>query len=143
MLRKLSGGREMKQLKRYGTLFALCLMVCMSGIAAVSCVLPKPLVIEMEGIDLSKMPDGTWQGVCENGIVKAVVEVTVSGHAITGIDLREHREGKGESAEAITAEVLAAQSLDVDVISGATASSQTILKAIEDALRKGMNGANI
>jgi len=45
----------------------------------------------------------------------------------------EHFNGRGEKAEAIIPRVIEAQSLDVDVVSGATGSSKAILKAIEDA----------
>lgn len=42
-------------------------------------------------------------------------------------------------AEAIANDVLDAQSLEVDAISGATLTSDTVLKAIEDALRQGIS----
>ncbi len=41
-------------------------------------------------------------------------------------------------AEIITDKVIDTQSLQVDAISGATYSSKTILKAIENALKKGI-----
>jgi len=40
----------------------------------------------------------------------------------------------GGKAESIVDDVIAKQSLDVDVVTGATYSSSTILKAIEDSL---------
>ena len=63
------------------------------------------------------------------------MKVTVKNHAITDIDLLKHQNGQGKPAEVITERVLAAQSLKVDTVSGATMSSKVILLAIEDALK--------
>jgi uncharacterized protein with FMN-binding domain len=65
------------------------------------------------------------------------VVVTVKDHAISTIQLTEHNNGQGQPAERITDDVLAAQTLDVDVVAGATYSSKVILKAIETALTQG------
>lgn len=58
---------------------------------------------------------------------------------MAGIDLVKHNHGKGASAEIITDKVTEAQSLDVDIVSGATSSSKVILKAIEDALNSAVS----
>jgi hypothetical protein len=58
--------------------------------------------------------------------------------AITAITVLDHSHGPGHGSDAIIDRVIAAQSLDVDVVSGATLSSKVILKAIETALEKGM-----
>jgi len=47
---------------------------------------------------------------------------------------------KGKPAEAIVDSVVAAQSLQVDIVSGATLSSKCILKAIEVALESAPRG---
>lgn len=85
-------------------------------------------------IDITKIPDGTYGGSYEAFPVSVKVSVTVTGGKITDIELTEHVNGRGKPAEAITDRVIGAQSLDVDIISGATHSSKVILKAIEDAL---------
>ena len=51
--------------------------------------------------------------------------------------LLEHQTGLGGKAEAIIDQVIQNQSLEVDAVSGATTSSKTILKAIENALQSG------
>jgi len=84
-------------------------------------------------VDLDAVPDGTYSGFADVIWVSATVEVTVSDHRITEIKL-DHRHDKGEAAEVITDHVIEAQSLQVDIISGATSSSKIILKAIENAL---------
>ncbi len=89
--------------------------------------------IEIGGIDLNTVPDGTYTGSFDTVWVGAVVEVTVKDHIITAIDL-QHRHDQGEAAEVIPDRVIAAQSLDVDMVSGATNSCMVILKAMENAL---------
>jgi uncharacterized protein with FMN-binding domain len=86
-------------------------------------------------VDLLKVADGTYGG--SYGIFPVLVEVkvTVKDHRITAIDLVKHRTGQGQGAAALPAKVIAAQSLKVDAVSGATLSSKVVLKAIENALR--------
>jgi uncharacterized protein with FMN-binding domain len=92
----------------------------------------------IETVDLQKIKDGTYEGEYKNFPVIAVVSIKVKNHKITEIEIIKHREGKGEKAEAIIEDVIRAQSLDVDTISGATRSSKCILKAIENALQMGI-----
>ena len=90
--------------------------------------------LKLADIDLSQIPDGTYEGSFSMFPITAEVRVTVSGHEITQIDLIKHINGQGGAAEAIPGRVTDAQSLQVDAVSGATYSSQVILKAIENAL---------
>lgn len=86
-------------------------------------------------VDLSKVPDGEYLGVCDVNLIKAEVRVKVDNHRITKIDILQHKNGKGTPAEAIVEEIINKQSLEVDTVSGATNSSKVILKAIDTALR--------
>ncbi len=93
--------------------------------------------IQIQNVDLSNIEDGVYFGEYGfNGLVKAEVKVEVKNKAISYIDLIKHDNGKGKNAEAIPQEVVKAQSLDVDTVTGATVSSKVILKAIENALIK-------
>ncbi len=85
-------------------------------------------------VDLSQVPEGSYEGSASAVLVSAEVRVTVADHKITRIDLLRHEHGRGKAAEVIVDRVQEAQSLQVDFVSGATASSKVILKAIEDAL---------
>jgi uncharacterized protein with FMN-binding domain len=85
-------------------------------------------------VDLSKIDDGIYAGSYKSFPVAAEVLVTISSHRIAGIDLVKHSNGQGSGAEIIPGQVVEAQSLEVDIVSGATYSSKVILKAIEDAL---------
>jgi uncharacterized protein with FMN-binding domain len=90
--------------------------------------------VEIGDIDLSKVKDGTYEGSYDARIISAAVSVTVKDGKITDVRLLEHKNDRGGSAEAIVDDILKEQSLDVDVVSGATNSSMTILKAVENAL---------
>lgn len=91
----------------------------------------------LEGIEVSQVRDGDYTGECDAGIIAAKVLVKVRGHQIMDIQVIEHRTGRGAPAEALTSKVIAQQTLKVDAITGATSSSKVIIKAIEDALKKG------
>ena len=93
--------------------------------------------LSIGSIDLQTIADGTYTGHYSAFPVTATVVVTVKDHAISTIQLTEHNNGQGQPAERITDDVLAAQTLDVDVVAGATYSSKVILKAIESALTQG------
>ncbi|MDL2232024.1 FMN-binding protein [Ruminococcaceae bacterium OttesenSCG-928-L11] len=96
--------------------------------------LPKPVASSDSAYDLTQLADGTYTGSCDNGMVKVQVAVEVRDHSIADVRITEHDNGRGAPAEAITGEVIRQQSVEVDAVSGATFSSKTILKAIENAL---------
>jgi uncharacterized protein with FMN-binding domain len=87
-------------------------------------------------IDMNSLTDGTYRGKAKHWPVAADVEVVVADKRIESITILRHRQGRGKQAEVITDHIIARQSLDVDVISGATLSSRTIIEAAENALRK-------
>ncbi len=100
----------------------------------------KPPKVSYESIDISAIDDGAYMGAFTFGPVKAVVEVTISSGIIAEVAIREHRTGQGQKAEGIIDSVIAAQSLEVDEVSGATWSSRAILKAVEAALKEAKDG---
>ena len=66
--------------------------------------------------------------------VYAKVEVTVQNGVITNIDILEHKNGRGSSAEVVVDRIVEEQKIEVDAVSGATNSSTVIKKAVENAL---------
>ncbi len=94
--------------------------------------------IQIDNIDLQKVKDGDYTGSFDAILVKVEVLVKVRDHRITDIVLIRHENGRGKPAEVITKSVIEKQSLQVDTISGATASSKVILESIEQALKQGM-----
>ncbi|MDR2403838.1 MAG: FMN-binding protein [Spirochaetaceae bacterium] len=86
-------------------------------------------------LNLAGKADGVYRGEYKTWPLKAVVDVTLQDETIKAITLVKHTYGKGKKAEGIIEGVIKAQSLLVDTVSGATASSKTILLAIQRALR--------
>ncbi len=66
--------------------------------------------------------------------VNVKVNVAVTNHEIVNIEILEHDNGLGRSAESIINNIVNTQSLEIDTISGATVSSKCILKAVENAI---------
>lgn len=91
--------------------------------------------IRISNVDLSKVPDGSYTGSYDALLVGAKVQVEVAKHRIEDIKLIYHKNERGQRAEKIIDEITAAQSLQVDTITGATNSSKVILKAVENALQ--------
>ncbi|MCL1809131.1 MAG: FMN-binding protein [Clostridiales bacterium] len=84
--------------------------------------------------DIGELHDGVYKGAYDGRLVSAKVTVTIIDGLITSITIDEHKNGRGTPAEIIIDNVISAQSLEVDTITGATQSSKVILKAIEEAL---------
>lgn len=83
--------------------------------------------------------DGIYTGEAEGFGGTVAVEVTVEGGKITGVEVTSAEKEDGaylSMAEDIIADILEAQSADVDTISGATFSSTAIRDASARALEK-------
>jgi uncharacterized protein with FMN-binding domain len=80
---------------------------------------------------------GVYRGEGEGEYGPVRLAVTVSARNITGIEVLEHGEtpGLGTAAfEELTRKIIAANSLDLDALSGASGSSRGFLEAVEAAL---------
>ncbi len=99
-------------------------------------------------VDFKKLRDGiytgTYHGSKEN-FRDAAVEVTIASGAVTKIKVTEgalagdkqtNEIRKGLSINNLLDNVIKSQSLQVDVISGATLTSNAHLKAVENALKQ-------
>ena len=86
----------------------------------------------------SSWTDGSYTGKATGFGGDVKVKVTVSGGAITAINVTEHS-GETEpyytNALAVIDTIIDAQSTDVDTVSGATLSSEAIRSATENALK--------
>lgn len=95
--------------------------------------------IKINNVELFNIKDGVYIGEYYlNESVGAKVKIKVLNNRINDMEIIEHKCGLGKKAENITIDVKTAQSLNVDTVSGATASSKVILKAIENGLNKGI-----
>lgn len=80
---------------------------------------------------------GTYTGRADGRNGEITVDVTFSEDAITGIVVKDHQETAGIADAAINdlpGEIVASQSLAVDVKSGATFTSEGIVNAVADAV---------
>jgi len=96
----------------------------------------KTLTAQMPDLELKT--DGTYRGNYDlSGTpVNVVLDVTVQNHKISEIGIVKHFCSPiGKKGEKIINKIIDAQNLNVDVISGATASSKAIIKAVENALQ--------
>jgi len=118
------------------TWIALIVLIVFGGafFAIKSMKLPD---VQIDNVNLEQIPDGSYLGEYARGPVKVAVEVSVLNNQIENIAIREHQCGLGRKAEKIVAEVLGKQTLQLDAISGATLSSNAILKAVQVALDEG------
>jgi uncharacterized protein with FMN-binding domain len=90
--------------------------------------------IEIKDIDITNVQDGKYIGEYDAGYIYAKVSVEIKNHKIEDIIILEHLTERGKKAEVIINDVLRTQTLDDEVISGATNSSLVIKKAIENAI---------
>ena len=118
-------------------LLALALLV-LGGMVAMQA---RRSMAELEAvpvIPLSDVADGVYKGMQETPLVKVTVSVTVQNHAIAGIQLLRHENGRGAPAEALLEEMVRGNTSEVGVVSGATMSSKVITAAVRNALAKGV-----
>lgn len=84
---------------------------------------------------LNDIADGEYEGEYDLSLVYAKVKVTMNKGKIENIAILKHDNGRGKRAEKIIEDVISQQKLGVNAITGATASSKAILKAVENALQ--------
>ncbi len=127
-----------KKKKKIFILLAVLFCVTAGFLIGAPAVLRKNLTAlaleEIPDVDLTEIADGVYTGSCTVLPVSAGVKVTVKDHVITEIGLVRHFNGQGSAAEILPEKVVEAQSLGVDIVSGATYSSKVILKAVRNAL---------
>lgn len=119
--------RKMKTIPCALALFALL---------AASCATEN---IEVKSLDVSRLRDGSYEGSYAGKMGAASVSLAVAGGKIAEASLTRFESSPiGAPAKVMIDRVVAAQSLDVDSVSGATYSSKVILRAVQDALEKGL-----
>ncbi|HOA80357.1 MAG TPA: FMN-binding protein [Defluviitaleaceae bacterium] len=124
-------------------IFVLVLVVCLAILVfylnKLNNYKEKVANTQITNINFREISDGVYIGYYDVDFIYAKVEVTVKEGKIIDIVLLEHKNDKGKEAERIIEDIKAAQSLNVDAVSGATNSSVVIKKAIENALINASN----
>ena len=88
----------------------------------------------------SKPSGQTLTGTAKGRNGDVTVEVVYADGKITSVEVKDHKETEGladPAIEKIPAAIVEANSVNVDAVSGATVTSNAIMKAVEDALHKG------
>ena len=88
----------------------------------------------IKNVDFTAVPDGAYHGQCGAFLVAAEIEAKVRDHRVSDIRILKQRCGKGYDGRLVVDRVLKEQTLNVDAVAGATASSRCILIALERAL---------
>ena len=122
--------------KRYVVLIIVLVVLALGAIITKIMLgnLKQLAALEISDVDLAAAEDGIYIGSYSSFPVSAEVKVIIKNHLIVDIELLKHDNDRGQGAEIIPENVVEAQSLKVDSVSGATYSSKAILKAIQNAL---------
>lgn len=123
--------------KRVFIIMLVAVMGALGGMGAMAMLL-RPEKIDVEPIDIGQVEDGDYIGVHQNKILFAVVRVCVDAGAIAHAQVLFHKDSYMTQAEQIMADIVARQSLEVDTISGATLTCDTVRKATQNALLQGV-----
>ncbi|MBS4008209.1 MAG: FMN-binding protein [Clostridium sp.] len=91
-------------------------------------------------VDFGSVPDGTHRGMFTYGAFNFIVDVVAENGRVVTINVVQNRDNQ-QSADAVAVldKIIEAQSLDVDAVTGATATSRALTKAVENALRRALN----
>jgi uncharacterized protein with FMN-binding domain len=90
--------------------------------------------VEIQDVDLTQIADGVYAGQFGDFLVDVELEVTVKDHKIEKVEITKQRTGPGYEAIETIDRIIDAQSPKVDVVTGATGSSRSIMIAVQSAL---------
>ena len=132
------GQREQRYELRRGTILWLTgsAVVISVGLAIMGYLdLAKYRTLEISEPDLSRIPDGTYQGAETYAGFVYIVECDMKDQRIEQVRIVENRDSPyARYAEGILPRILSQQSPNVDGITGATTTSKCLMKALEMAL---------
>ena len=122
--------RKSKALKIIGIIVAVFILILAGGLFAVTRGLDEMQELVINEINPGELPDGVYTGEFDRYRWSNKVEVTVVDGKIVNI-----QPDSGQALELELSErIIARQSLQVDIDTGATVSSKAFLKAVEKAL---------
>ena len=124
----------MKTIKNVG-LFACIFLYAVFLVSCANAEMKQVRSLVIQSVDLTRVPDGTYEGSYAYGSFSYVVSVRVENGRIENIDILANRKTKHAlKAEDVVTRVLSEQRTNVDAVAGATTTSKALLKAIENAL---------
>lgn len=128
----------MNRLARTALLCAVPIILLAGLTGCVSREVRETRNMEIEDVDVSKIPDGTYVGKYGYSGLVYTAQLEVVNGRIEWIRIKENEPSpRSDWVTELPERVIEANSTRVDVVSGATTSSKAVLKAIELALKAG------
>ena len=127
----------MKKRKKIIIIAAIGLTAVLSlGVFMLSRDLSYMGAIELRGVNLASISDGSHTGTFERGRFANTLTVHVHGNRIVGISIDDDVWGAWVTniSDEVFDRVIEAQDTIIDAIAGSTVTTNAYLKAIEDAL---------
>lgn len=131
-------------LKKIGMIIVVILLVAIVGLGLLVFRLTNMAnkiedeLAKAAKVDLNKIADGIYSGSYGDFVVSASVKVAVKSHRIEKITITDQKCGPGYEAADTISRILKSQSPKVDVVTGASSSSRTIMVAVYRALKQGI-----
>ena len=129
-MEKGKSNKKSKLLMVIGIATIVILIMIAGGLYAVTRGLPEMQELVVNDVNPGKLPDGVYTGEFSRYRWSNTVKVTINSGEIVDIQPDSDEALEQELSERI----VAAQSLLVDINTGATVSSKAFLKAVEEAL---------
>ncbi len=121
-----------KGLKVVGIIAVVILIIVGGGFIALQRGLPEMQDLVISDVDPEALPDGEYTGEFSRYRWSNKVKVTIEEGRIVAIE----PENGGNLERELSEQIMARQSLQVDIKTGATVSSNAFLKSVEDALSR-------
>lgn len=122
-------------------LIVISIIIVLTGLTLAAALpgLKETAALDIKTVDLTQIPNGTYTGSYDSYRWSTTVKVTILDHRVTDIQSVKIQDGRDDLTNDLSEMVISEQTPDVDAISGATASSNAYLKAIENALKDGVD----
>lgn len=120
-------------------LFVLVVGLSSLGIFYLTRGLDAGEAVSIENVDFLSLEDGIYEGSYQYKRWDNKLKLTIENQSITSIELLDDVLFEDENVrQTLIERVIDEQSLDVDVVTGATVTSKAYLKAMENALKSKM-----
>ena len=123
-----------------GCVFGTLIVIVIIGFAGGMAGQDEVRKYKLPAIDMSRIPDGTYEGACDIGPFATKLTVTVKDHRaidVTPVSGPWSNVG-GKMLTGLRERVVGRETLVYDAVSGASITSKAFFIALTDALAKGM-----
>ncbi len=123
-----------------GCIFGTLILLGVIGVAVGMAGQNEVRAYKLPAVDLSRIPDGTYEGSCDIGRFATKLAVTVKDHRVRDVAIEDGRRSNigGKMWNRLRERVVGRETLVYDAVSGASITSKAFFIALTDALAKGM-----